>query len=412
MAHFETIIRGGEVVDGTGSPRQRADLAIADGRIARIGDLTDATADVVIDASGKIVAPGFVDIHTHYDAQVFWDPSLSPSSYHGVTTVVGGNCGFSVAPLSADAGDYLMRMLARVEGMPLTALSEGVPWDWSSFSEYLDRLDGRLALNAGFLVGHSALRRVIMGDDAVGEEANEEQVAAMVRLLHESLSGGGLGFSSSAAPTHNDGDGKPVPSRYASRKELLALAAAVRDHPGTTLEFLPTVGPFADEHRDLMTAMSLAANRPLNWNVLAVNAQNPAMTESQLQASDYARERGGTVIALTLPQAMTLRLNLVTGFIFDALPGWSEIIGLPMEERKKAFSDPNVRADLDRRANSEEAGVFRFFAQWENMRIDEAFTEETRAMEGRTVGEIAAELGKPPFDTMLDIALADDLRTS
>jgi N-acyl-D-aspartate/D-glutamate deacylase len=148
MAHFETIIRGGEVVDGTGSPRQRADLAIADGRIARIGDLTDATADVVIDASGKIVAPGFVDIHTHYDAQVFWDPSLSPSSYHGVTTVVGGNCGFSVAPLSADAGDYLMRMLARVEGMPLTALSEGVPWDWSSFSEYLDRLDGRLALNA------------------------------------------------------------------------------------------------------------------------------------------------------------------------------------------------------------------------------------------------------------------------
>jgi N-acyl-D-aspartate/D-glutamate deacylase len=412
MAHFETIIRGGEVVDGTGSPRQRADLAIADGRIARIGDLTDATADVVIDASGKIVAPGFVDIHTHYDAQVFWDPSLSPSSYHGVTTVVGGNCGFSVAPLSADAGDYLMRMLARVEGMPLTALSEGVPWDWSSFSEYLDRLDGRLALNAGFLVGHSALRRVIMGDDAVGEEANEEQVAAMVRLLHESLSGGGLGFSSSAAPTHNDGDGKPVPSRYASRKELLALAAAVRDHTGTTLEFLPTVGPFADEHRDLMTAMSLAANRPLNWNVLAVNAQNPAMTESQLQASDYARERGGTVIALTLPQAMTLRLNLVTGFIFDALPGWSEIIGLPMEERKKAFSDPNVRADLDRRANSEEAGVFRFFAQWENMRIDEAFTEETRAMEGRTVGEIAAELGKPPFDTMLDIALADDLRTS
>ena len=127
--------------------------------------------------------------------------------------------------------------------MPLAALSQGVPWDWSTFSEYLDRLEGRLALNAGFLVGHSALRRVVMGDDAVGEEANDEQLAAMVRLLHESLSGGGLGFSSSAAPTHNDGDGKPVPSRYASRKELLALAAAVRDHPGTTLEFLPTVGP-------------------------------------------------------------------------------------------------------------------------------------------------------------------------
>lgn len=412
MAQFELIIEGGDVIDGTGAPRRSAAVGVRDGRIAAIGELDATDAEKVVDATGKIVAPGFVDIHTHYDAQVFWDPSLSPSSFHGVTTIVGGNCGFSVAPLVPEAGDYLMRMLARVEGMPLDSLEKGVPWDWTSFSSYLDRLEGKLALNAGFLVGHSALRRVVMGTDAVGQEATEEQIAEMVKLLHESLDGGGLGFSSSAAPTHNDGDGKPVPSRAASRRELVALAAAVRDHEGTTLEFLPTVGNFEDEHKDLMAAMSLAANRPLNWNVLGVSSANQDMTASQLSASDYARERGGTVIALTLPQTMTLRLNLVSGFIFDALPGWPEVIGLPLDERKKAFADPAKRAELNERANSEEAGVFRFFANWPNMRIDETFAEENAPYRGRTVGEIATELGKEPFDTMLDIALADDLRTS
>lgn len=412
MAQFDLIIQGGDVVDGTGAPRRKASIGVKDGRITAIGDLDATDAEQTIDATGRIVAPGFVDIHTHYDAQVFWDPSLSPSSYHGVTTIVGGNCGFSVAPLVPEAGDYLMRMLARVEGMPLESLEAGVPWNWTSFSDYLDKLEGKVAVNAGFLVGHSALRRVVMGDDAVGNESTDEQLTEMVKLLHESLDGGGLGFSSSAAPTHNDGDGKPVPSRAASRKELVALAAAVRDHPGTTLEFLPTVGNFEDEHKDLMAAMSLAANRPLNWNVLGVSSFSQEMTASQLSASDYARERGANVIALTLPQTMTLRLNLVSGFIFDALPGWPEVIGLPIEERKKAFADPEKRVALDRGANSEEAGVFKFFAAWENLRLDETFAEENKKYEGRLVGEVAEELGKSPFDTMLDIALADDLRTS
>ena len=412
MAGFDLMLRGGDVVDGSGNARRRADVGITDGRIAAIGDLADAEAGDIADVTGKIVAPGFVDIHTHYDAQVFWDPSLSPSSFHGVTTIIGGNCGFSVAPLVPEAGDYLMRMLARVEGMPLESLQAGLSWDWTSFADYLGRVEGKLALNTGFLVGHSALRRVVMGERAIGEEASDEEIAAMVKLLHESLEGGGLGFSSSAAPTHNDGEGNPVPSRFAARKEMLALAAAVRDHPGTTLEFLPTVGPFADEHKDLMTAMSLAANRPLNWNVLGVSSRNQPTTASQLSASDYARERGATVIALTLPQVMTLRLNLVSGFVFDAIPGWAAVIGLPLEERKRAFADPAVRAELDRQANSEGAGVFRFFAHWENMKIDQTFSPETAAYSGRMVGDVAEELGKKPFDAMLDIALADDLKTS
>jgi N-acyl-D-aspartate/D-glutamate deacylase len=408
---LDVLISGGTVIDGTGAPAREADVAVRDGRIVAVGSCDEPAAQR-IDARGKVVSPGFVDIHTHYDAQAFWDPTLSPSPFHGVTTVVGGNCGFSIAPLVPEAGDYLRRMLARVEGMPLESLESGVPWDWRSFGEYLDRLEGRLAVNAGFLVGHSAIRRVVMGAAAVGEAATEAQMDAMARLLGESIAAGGLGFSSSFAPTHNDGDGQPVPSRFATREELLRLARVVGEYPGTTLEFLPAVGAFDDGHKDIMAAMSATANRPLNWNVLAVSSYNRELCDGQLDASDYAARHGGRVVALTLPQTMTLRLNLVSGFIFDALPGWSAVIALPLEERKRRFADPAVRAELDRRANSDEAGFFRFFAAWERLVIDETFSEANRRFRGRTVGDVAAELGKTPFDTFLDVALEDDLRTS
>src|SRR4051812_27790592 len=174
---LDLIIRGGEVVDGTGSPARRADIGIADGRIETIGDLSDAEASETLDATGKIVAPGFVDVHTHYDAQVFWDSSLSPSPLHGVTTVLAGNCGFTIAPLSGEPadGEYLMRMLARVEGMPIEALATGVPWNWTSTAEYLDAIEGTVGLNVGFMVGHSAVRRVVMGDDANQRPSTDEE---------------------------------------------------------------------------------------------------------------------------------------------------------------------------------------------------------------------------------------------
>ena len=212
---------------------------------------------------GLVVAPGFVDLHTHYDAQVLWDPMCTPSPLHGVTTVVGGNCGFTIAPLG-DAGDvdYVMRMMARVEGMSIDALHAGPAWEWRTFGEWLDRIDGRLGVNAGFLVGHSTMRRLVMGDAAVRDAATPEQIAAMVALAHDAMASGALGVSSSLGEAHTDGDGNPVPSRAASHDELLALARAVRDHEGTTLEFIAAMGEIGADRIELMTDMSLAAEPP------------------------------------------------------------------------------------------------------------------------------------------------------
>lgn len=404
-------ISGGTVVDGTGAPARDASVGIRDGRVVAVGDVGES-ARQEIDARGQVVSPGFIDIHTHYDAQVFWDPGLTPSSVHGVTTVIGGNCGFTIAPLVPEAGEYLMRMLARVEGMPLESLAQGVPWNWRSFGEYLDRIDGTLAINAGFLVGHSALRRVVMGERAVGEEATPQQIEAMAALLGESLAAGGLGFSSSLSPTHNDGDGNPVPSRSATHDELLAMARVVRQHPGTTVELLPGVGEFDEKNRELMIRMSLEANRPLNWNVLICNAMIPQLAEAQLAVSDEAAARGARVVALTLAQVMTMRVNLRTGFLFDTLPGWAEVIGMPLAERIRAFADPAVRRRLEAGATSEGAGIFGFLARWHELTVDETFAAENAGLAGRKVGEIAAAQGKTPFDAMLDIAVADELRTS
>jgi N-acyl-D-aspartate/D-glutamate deacylase len=408
---YDVLIENGTVIDGTGSRRCRADVAVENGRIAAIGRIEGA-ARGRIDAEGKIVCPGFIDIHTHYDAQAFWDGTLSPSPYHGVTTVVGGNCGFSIAPLVPEAGNYLMRMLARVEGMPLESLRAGVPWDWRSFGEYLDRLEGRLAVNAGFMVGHSAVRRVVMGERAVGYEASEEELAQMVALLGRSMEEGGLGFSSTMSPTHNDGDGRPVPSRHASREELVALCREVSRHPGTTLEFLPGTAKFGDAEKQLMADLSLAANRPLNWNVLVPTSASRAHTAEQLSATDEARKRGAEVVALTVPQPMTVRINLHSGFLFDAMHGWAELFQVPVAERMERLRDRDYRRRLDESAKSKESGMLRALADWRILTVDQVFAPANEKYRGRTVGEIAEEEGKDPFDAMIDIALADELKTS
>src|SRR6202521_4165677 len=323
---LDLVIRGGDVIDGTGAARRRADVGIQGDRVVSIGEVPGEAA-TVIDATGKVVTPGFIDVHTHFDAQVFWDGALTPSPLHGVTTALAGNCGFTIAPLSPDRrdGDYLMRMLARVEGMPLEALRTGVPWNWQSTAEYFDEIEGRLGINAGFMAGHSAIRRVAMGQEAIGRPATDDELDRMRRLLRDSLEAGALGFSSSWARTHNDADGHMVPSRYASHEEIVELCRVTGEFPGTSLEFIPMVGGgFEPWATDLMADMSATAGRPLNWNVLTINVANRDASALRLEAGDIARARGGKVIALLVPMGIGIRLSFASGFVLDAIPGWEQ----------------------------------------------------------------------------------------
>jgi N-acyl-D-aspartate/D-glutamate deacylase len=411
-AVFDLVLRNGLVVDGTGAAGRRADVGVRGGRITAVGDC-DGTAARSVDVDGLVVAPGFIDPHTHYDAQLFWDPAATPSSNHGVTTVLAGNCGFTLAPVDPDDADYLRRMMAKVEGMPLAALETGLPWSWRSFAEYLDALEGNIGVNAGFLVGHSAIRRNVMGPDATGNPATPAQVERMVTLLHEALAAGGLGFSSSKSLNHSDGDHRPVPSYFSEREELLALSGAVADHPGTWLEYITTGcnDRFSEEEVELMADMSAAARRPMNWNVLVASLDAPERTAHQLAAADVAAARGGRIVALTMPALGGSRLSFGYHCVLYLLPGWADVMNLPFDQKVAALSDPAVRARLDEGARTAPGGM-RNLANWERMLIGDTYAAANAGCTGRMLGDIAAERGQAPFDALCDITLADDFRTA
>jgi N-acyl-D-aspartate/D-glutamate deacylase len=409
---LDYVIRSGTVIDGTGGPARQADIGIRDGRIVEIGQIVEVAA-TELDAQGLMVMPGVVDPHTHYDAQLFWDPAASPSNLHGVTTVIGGNCGFTLAPINVEDADYIRQMMAKVEGMPLAALEQGVPWSWSSFGEYLEALEGNLGVNAGFLVGHCALRRKVMGAARGEEVATDEEITAMRALLAESLAAGGLGFSSSQSRTHSDGDGRPISSRHADRREMLAFCEEVAAHEGTTLEYITNgcLDSFSPEEVDLMTTMSVTAQRPLNWNVLTVDARSADRIEHQLSASSTAAAAGGQIVALTMPTLVPMNMSFRTHCALFLIPGWGDIMGQPAEARKASLADPVVRTMLDERARSKEAGVFRGLSRWGTYIIGDTYAAVNEGCAFRTVEEIAVERSTEPFDTLLDIVLADDLRT-
>ncbi len=410
---IDLVIRGGTVVDGTGSEPFVADVAIHEGRVLRIGACEDLEARQVIDAAGKYVAPGFVDVHTHYDAQAFWDPTLSPSPLHGVTTVLAGNCGFTIAPMpDQPQGDYLMRMLARVEGMPLDALREGVPWgSWRSTGEFLDHLDGTLVPNAAFSVGHSALRLCVMGADATSRTATPDEIEAMKDLLRDGLAAGGLGFSSSWSPEHRDHDGNPIPSRFASADELVQLSAVVAEFEGTVLEFLPMIPPFTDDVVEVMAAMSSAANRPMNWNLLAVEKDNGPERDGVLAASDRVAAKGGRLIALTIPQALNFRLSFESGVFLDQLEGWSKVMSLPAPLKLAILADPAARGWLEQSARRTTAERLQFLLDWGSTIIIDTHSPSTARYEGRTVADVAEEMGCSPFDALCSVVVADGLKT-
>jgi N-acyl-D-aspartate/D-glutamate deacylase len=411
---LDMLIKGGSVIDGTGAPAVQADIGVRDGRIVAIGDIAEQASET-IDATGLIVCPGFVDPHTHYDAQIFWDPRATPSNLFGVTSMVAGNCGFSLAPLGDEAdGEYLKRMMVKVEGMALEALDQGVPWNWSTFGEYLDRVsDNGTAINVGFLVGHCALRRVVMKDDSVGKEAAPEQIADMRRLLKESIDAGAMGFSTGRSFTHNDWDGNPVPSRWAAEEEVLELCRETAEHDGTTLEWVADgcLNGFDDDEVELMTRMSIEGRRPLNWNVLTIDSARPEAYLNQIAACEKANREGARVVALTMPILVGMNMSLGTFCALHQLPEWKTIFNLDVDERMERLRDPDVVTWLENQAALPEAGVFSRLTGWDNYLVGDTYSDANEGLKGRRLGDIARERGRRAFHTMVEIALEDDLRT-
>jgi N-acyl-D-aspartate/D-glutamate deacylase len=406
---LDVAIVGGLVVDGTGATRRRADVGIRSGSIVAIGRLDEA-AHRTIDAGDMIVGPGFIDLHTHYDAQALWDPTLGPSPLHGVTTAIAGNCGFSIAPLTDRTASYVPEMLSRVEGMPLASLRAAADWSWRSTADYLERIPPT-SIGLGVLVGHSALRGAVMGLDFERAAAPAE-IAAMATLLRAGLAAGGLGFSSSWGTSHRDPDGRPAPSRFASHDELVALAAVCGEFAGTSLQFIPPNmnEPFDDEVLEVMTTMSAAARRPINWNVMIPEPSNLDACRHNLRVAAEAGGRGARVVALTAPFPALTRLTFDTGFVLDVLPGWEELFAMARDERCRVLADPQRRGELEQRAR-EPSPVRRFFDDWGDMHLFDTHTPATRRWAGRSVADVAAATGASAFDALIDVVCADGLLT-
>ena len=414
---FDAVITGGTLIDGTGEAARQADIAISGQRIAAIAEpgTLKSQAHEQINADGLIVCPGFIDPHTHYDAQIFWDPWATPSNLFGVTTAVGGNCGFSLAPLDSDTdAEYLKKMMVKVEGMSLDALETGVPWNWHTFADYLHAVESRgVGVNIAFMVGHCALRRAVMKEDAVGHIANDDQIALMRGLLAESLAAGGLGFSTGRSYTHDDWDGNPVPSRWASEAEVLELCRETGTHEGTTLEWVADgcMKGFSDSEVALMTNMSVEADRPINWNVLTIDSARPDDYRNQITACERAAADGATVVALTMPILVGMNMSLGTFCALHMLPGWGDIFGLKLRERIAKLKDRSTLIGLENDATRPEAGVFSRLTGWTDYVIGDTYSPKNEGLKGRRIGDIARERGQRDFFCLVDICIQDDLRT-
>jgi N-acyl-D-aspartate/D-glutamate deacylase len=409
---FDAVVVNGSVVDGTGAPARAAGIGIRGGRIAEIGCLSE-DGGVTIDAAGMVVAPGFIDLHSHYDAQVFWDPTLSPSCLHGVTTVVAGNCGLTLAPCEEKDQDFLTRLLARVEAIPIEALLAGVHYTWRSYPEFLDVVAARpLGPNMGFMVGHSALRRAVLGQAASERAATEDELGAMCGLLDVALSAGGMGFSTANVATQVDGDGRPTPPNFATHEEFVTLSAVCAAHPGTSLEFIPGsfLAGFSDEEMNLMAEMSAAANRPLNWNTPLINKNAPDLFRRQLSASDLAEQKGGRVVALYMAQNGPTQQDFLRGYVYRALPGWGWLFDLDVTQRIRALEDPENRQRLRKALEEETTGLAVQMRQsWGHYLVNDVKDPTLKHLEGRRIGELAAENGTTDFDAVLDVAVAAKL---
>ncbi len=397
----DIVIRGGTLVDGTGSAGRRADVAVTGGRITGIGDGLEG--ERVLDADGQVVSPGFIDIHTHYDAQVFWDPDLTPSSFHGVTTVVAGNCGFSIAPIRPDGVELLAHTLQHVEDMSFDTLAAGVPWgDFETFPQYLDAVAARgTALNYACYVGHTAVRLYVMGEDAYERAATPEEIGLMQAVVADAMAGGAAGFASSASPTHNGDSGRPVPSRVADLAELRALLEPVKQSGRGVVALLPG-GIFPNQE---VFRLQREVGRPFTWTALLTVKGYP-YHEKVIAEHDAAWAEGVEVWPQVSCRPLVFQMNLSEPFTLNMRPTFAALMGKTKAERVAAYRDPAWRASAWDDVSGKAGG---FPLNWASISVAESRSHPDLA--DHPVARLAEERGCTPLDVMLDVSLDDDLES-
>jgi len=410
-AALDLVVRGGTVIDGTGAPPYTADVAVRDGRVVAVGDIEDAGTDI-LDADGLLVTPGFVDVHTHYDAQLHWDPTASPASWHGVTTVMTGNCGFTLAPSKPDDLPWLLQMLSRVEGMSAEALLEGVDFAGGSVGDFLVNLEGRLGVNVGVNVGHCAVRRHVMGDDASERSATDSEIAAMQDLVRAALREGAIGFTSSQLDLHVAHDGRGVPSNHAAPEELVALAGVLGEAGRGSIEFIPRsfLPGYDDDDRELIRAMARVSGRPVHLNTLTMMPHAPDGWSRSLEFARSAATEGLEVHPMFASNRQGAHFALATTFLFDEMPSFRETLTRPPHERDERLRDPALRDRM--RAEIADPADRSFVFAWPVLRVESVERDHNRRYLDKSVTEVAEMMGGcDPLDAFLDLALDEDLQT-
>jgi len=414
---LDLIVRGGTIVDGSGMGRYRADVGVADGKIVEIGRIR-APAKQTLDADGLIVAPGFIDGHTHMDAQVNWDPQGSCSCWHGVTTVIMGNCGFALAPCPPDQREWFARCLSAVEDIPLESMLTGIDWNWETFPDYLGTVD-RLpkALNYGSYIGHSALRMYVMGRRALTEQATPDDLARMKGLVREAIKAGAMGFSTSRSGTHVTPDETPVASRVGDWREIDELVSVMTDLDAGIFQVAPDVssGPSQRAFLERLRNVALDSGRPVMFGTISTKqGKSPNSYRYQLDYLDESIAMGARMFGQTTTKSINAIFALKSYLPFDVLPAWKQLRAMPLAEQKRAMADPAMRARLvaDEASMKPRDNTFQGggAATTDPRKPDYAnlFAMRDVAWNDPTVATLAAERGKHPVEVMLDLMLENE----
>jgi len=411
---YDLVIKNGTVIDGSGLPRFRADVAVQDGRIASIGRIREG-ARQVLDAEGRVVAPGFIDGHTHMDAQIFWDPLGTCSCWHGITSVVMGNCGFTLAPCADKDKQLVMRNLERAEDISADAMNVGIEWSWTTYREYLDTLE-RLpkGINYSGYIGHSALRTYVMGERAFDGAATEDDIKAMEAQLRDAIEAGAIGFTTSRSPSHETPDRRPVASRMADWSEVRRLVNAMGDLNAGIFEL---AGENVDRNKDADPAkrrdyhvrlrdLAVESGRPITFGLFS-RKDAPGVYKDYVKLLDETAAAGGRMFAQVHSRALSAVLSFRTQLPFDKLPVWNEIRKLPLAEQRAKYRDAAVRAQLVAAAGATHDGRARG-TEAKPMPFDRIFVMENVHGTHRSVAEIARERNSDPVEAMLDLGLETD----